>query len=515
MSYRNPKIIDDKSGLIVSQAIDKATATIGQSIVAFGAEEKRREGIRKEEQERRDQIFITLANDMAKNSNLFNANISKASAGLRNVLIPRNEKLLQRINDIQIQQRINGNKDPELSKELSNLRTQVADGNAMAQTYIEAASNLSTDMKDPGAFLRGEKTFRNGTDNTSDESAFIYFATGGRPGYTTTWDNDLNVTVSNGEKTYTNTREEFEAKSKNLYITSKGNMRQDENENINKEMYSKTGDLRTDLKFGEAKIGDEIKEGRIYTYSNQPLRTQEVERIISLSAETVGSKLGSLDGDTQAQAIRLNELNINIDEYQNGTAEKKIELIKQFAKTNFLDTKGVEYDEKEGSYSIKGQIGNSTKVKGPNATQILEAEWNKVTTQNFNAFDANDVRLTGKSLADAIINSLPQNRINAGEDGEIKVEANDDGNIVVYTGKVDKVKTQKALDIAYTKFKEEGGTGVAQQPGVVYEKQIYDITTGTTAQRISRLSKYFMTFQKVGYATAEAKAREFLNAPLK
>jgi len=42
MSYRNPKIIDDKSGLIVPQAIEKATATLGKGIVAYGLEEKKR-----------------------------------------------------------------------------------------------------------------------------------------------------------------------------------------------------------------------------------------------------------------------------------------------------------------------------------------------------------------------------------------------------------------------------------------------------------------------------------------
>ena len=506
MSYRNPKIIDDKSGLIVSQAINQATATIGQGIVAFGAEEKRREETRKKEQEKRDQIFINLANDMAKNSDLFNANISKASAGLRNVLIPRNEKLLQKINDIQIQQRINGNKDPELSKELSNLRTQVADGNAMAQTYIGVASNLSTDMKDPGAFLRGEKTFRNGADDTSDESAFIYFATGGRPGYTTTWDGDLNVTVSDGKKTYTNTREEFEAKSKNLYIISKGNMRQDENETINKEMYNKTGDLRTDLKVGEAKIGDEIKAGRLYTYSNQPLNTAEVERIITLNAENIGSKLGSLDGDKQAQAIRLRELNIDTDEYQNGTAEKKIELIKQFAETNFLDTKGVEYNKEEGSYSLVGQIGNSTKVnvtesslteKDRNAKiNVINKSWNNLTK------DVDFSTLSAKQRAQYIVNSLPV----LGGFG-----FNEDGNIVIPSNEID-----KAAMLTIPEFIENEDTGATDVPNPAFAKKIMkpgkiiNIADGNSIERINVLTPLLAETFGLNYQQAEDQARIFL-----
>ena len=54
MSYRNPKIIDDKSGLIVSQAMEKASGTLAQGVVAFGAEEKRREEVLEQENKRRD-----------------------------------------------------------------------------------------------------------------------------------------------------------------------------------------------------------------------------------------------------------------------------------------------------------------------------------------------------------------------------------------------------------------------------------------------------------------------------
>ena len=65
MSYRNPKIIDDKSGLIVSQAIEKASGTLAQGIAVFGAEVKRREEVLKKENERRNDIYIGLANEMS------------------------------------------------------------------------------------------------------------------------------------------------------------------------------------------------------------------------------------------------------------------------------------------------------------------------------------------------------------------------------------------------------------------------------------------------------------------
>jgi len=428
MSYKNPRIIDDKSGLIVSQAINQATTTLGQGIAAFGVEEKRREEVRKKEQEKRDKIFITLANEMATDSNLFNKSISKASEGLRSVLIPRNEKLLQRINDIKIQQQINNNKDPNLSKELSNLRAQVADGNAAAQTYIGTASLLSADMKDPGAFQRGEKTFRIGPDGSSKESEAIYFATGGSPGYTTTWNPDLSVTVSDGTTQYTNTREEFEAKSKNLIITKKTNMRVEQNKFIKNELYNADGEILSSVTNGEAVIGDERNDGRIYTYSTQVLNTNQADRIIKTNAEIVGSTIDSFEGDKQAQALRLKDLNLNVDEYQNNTDEGRQEMIRGFAERNFLDGGNV---KKEGdTYVIKTQIGNPTKITSTKPDKYVEERLKtlkpiyeniKVISQKSDWLEKANRK---EAITDRIIGSLAIDPT-AG----MKLSATDDGNL--------------------------------------------------------------------------------------
>jgi len=522
MSYRNPKIIDDKSGLIVSQAIDKATATLGQGIVAFGAEEKRREEVRKKEQERRDKIYIGLANDMAKDSTLFNEGISKGSTELRNTLIPRNEMLLKRINDIQIQQQINGNRDPELSKELSNLRIQISDGNNFAESFMETAALLTKTMEDPQAFVLGEKTFTM-IDGSQDESETIFNAIGGNPNYTRSFTSDLSVIVTNKTtgQSFKNTREQFEAKAKNLYITKKTNTSVLQTKIMNDKIYNKDGSISHFLLDGQggATMGQEPDgTGYVARYKTQPLNDAAVNNIKNALLDDTFAFVESFVSK-QEQGLYLKDIGItgeNLKDYQNADSESRKRLLKGSRDLIFNKNSGITQDIK-GNYVIKKQIGNSTKVKGPNAAQIREAEWSKVTTQNFNPFDDNGVRVAGQSLAEAIINSLPQNRINAGEDGEIKVEANSDGNIVVYTGKIDKDKTQKASDKLFADlFNNKNSAAVTgKAPDLVYETQIYDITTGTNAERISRLSKYFMTSQKVGYATAEAKAREFLNAPLK
>ena len=83
MSYRNPKIIDDKSGLIVPQAIEKATATLGKGIVAYGLEEKKRAAEQKKIDDKNNQTFITLANAHAKNSAIFDAGLTGMSTSMQ------------------------------------------------------------------------------------------------------------------------------------------------------------------------------------------------------------------------------------------------------------------------------------------------------------------------------------------------------------------------------------------------------------------------------------------------
>ena len=111
MSYKNPRIIDDKSGLIVSQAIEKASGTLAQGIAVFGAEEKRREEVLKKENERRNDIYIGLANQLSVDATEFNAKLKEGPENLRNIMIPNTQSLLEQINYIDIDQKINGNKE--------------------------------------------------------------------------------------------------------------------------------------------------------------------------------------------------------------------------------------------------------------------------------------------------------------------------------------------------------------------------------------------------------------------
>ena len=384
MSYKNPKIIDDKSGLIVSQAIDKATATLGQGIVAFGAEEKRREEVRKKEQERRDKIYIGLANDMAKDSTLFNKGISKGSTELRNTLIPRNEMLLKRINDIQVQQQINGNRDPELSKEISNLRIQISDGNNFAESYMETATLLTKTMEDPQAFVLGEKTFTM-IDGSQDESETIFNAIGGNPNYTRSFTSDLSVIVTNKTtgQSFKNTREEFEAKAKNLYITKKTNTADQETTSMKSKIYNKDGSANYLLLKGmpSATIIEESDgKGYVARYKTQILDTDTIDSLKKELRANTFAYVESFVGE-QEQSLYLKDIGITgekLKEYQNGNSNDRKELIKDSSDLLFESNSGV--TKENDKYVIKTKIGNSTKITGGKDTSVIDLD----IIKNFN-----------------------------------------------------------------------------------------------------------------------------------
>ena len=175
MSYRNPKIIDDKSGLIVSQAINQATASLGQGIVAYGAEQKKRREKEALKQKKDAQTIISLANMSSENAALFNNGLKDMSENVRGILITRNERTLKRINEIYIEQQVNNNASPALSKELGFLKGQIAQGNDLAKSIFQTSGQLSDILQDPNAFNDRRKFFKADKDGSTEKSeAMIY-----------------------------------------------------------------------------------------------------------------------------------------------------------------------------------------------------------------------------------------------------------------------------------------------------------------------------------------------------
>ena len=395
MSYKNPRIIDDKSGLIVSQAMEKASGTLAQGMAVFGAEEKRREEVLKKENERRNDIYIGLANQMSIDATEFNAKLKEGPEKLRNFMIPNTQSFLEQINSIDIDQQINKNKDPMLSKRRADLVQQLADANNFAESYITTSSNArKLYSNDPNAFQTGRYTFRefDGTASKAQAST-IFNAIGGIPNYSIDFskgeNNKFNVTVKGDGQAFTMTQEEFLNKSNNLVIKKETNAAVVQSELLNTQLYNTDGGANAKVKEGVSSV-ETYRDGNLeFTVDRQILNTAAVDAINFKSQLDMASYIDSFI-DEQEQALYLKDLNIDPKTYQDNP-NKRTDLIKTaqiglFKADSGVKERRIKREEGEDDlieYYIDTPIGNPTKTTYDKASNKEDdARWWKKNTTN-------------------------------------------------------------------------------------------------------------------------------------
>ena len=456
MSYRNPRIIDDKSGLIVSQAIEKASGTLAQGIAVFGAEEKRREEVLKKENERRNDIYIGLANQLSVDATEFNAKLKEGPENLRNIMIPNTQSLLEQINYIDIDQKINGNKDPMLSKRRADLVQRLTDANTFAESYITTASNARQLYgNDPNAFQTGKYTFRefDGTASNAQAST-IFNAIGGIPNYSIDFskgeDNKFNVTVKGDGQSFTMTQEDFLNKSNNLVIKKETNAAVVQSELLNTQLYNADGGASARVRDGKSSVKT-YRDGNLeYTVNRQMLNTAEVNAVNLKSQLEMASYIDSFI-DKQEQALYLEDLNIDPKEYQ-GNPDKRNDLIKTAQIGLFKADSGVKERIIKGGegeddlieYYIDTPIGNPTKIttSAPSDKQDDAAYWKNNTTNLFN---------TTRTTAEIMPEVLPVQIGSSFQGGKItKLEWGADSVTVSFSGPSDADVDPDAPATSYT-----------------------------------------------------------------
>ena len=97
MSYRNPQIIQDRSGEIIPQALAQATGAIAQGVAKFGAEQKREREKRELERKQFNQNMIKLSNEQAADASLFNKGLEGMSDSMRQQMVLGNNSALYRL----------------------------------------------------------------------------------------------------------------------------------------------------------------------------------------------------------------------------------------------------------------------------------------------------------------------------------------------------------------------------------------------------------------------------------
>ena len=372
MSYRQPQIIQDKSGMIIPQALAQASGAVAKGIQTFGVEEKKRKAEEKKKAEQDNRQLIAIGNAHAKDSAIFNAGLKDMSESMRNTLITRNERSLNRIDEIKRAQIINGNSSPALSKELGGLQQNILEGNSLAKTMIATSGNLDTLLKE---YEKMGKTmfYRNGEDGTNERSRAIVLGFGGAPGYDAAMIEEggklyAQVTDKQSKKVFKIEASQFQSIADDLIVNAvdiEGQM-----STINSQgTFNKDGSLATSLTVAagkESALSSRMDGNKTKVfYRDTTLNQLAVAAVKNKSFENALATIESSADDSQLEQITLGKIGISGGKYETyknlGSREEKNAMIKESSNEFFdkqLSQKGI--INEDGNYIYRKDIQKET-----------------------------------------------------------------------------------------------------------------------------------------------------------
>tara|TARA_R110000868_G_scaffold35686_1_gene127617 strand:+ start:268 stop:1758 length:1491 start_codon:yes stop_codon:yes gene_type:complete len=372
MSYRQPQIIQDKSGMIIPQALAQASGAVAKGIQTFGVEEKKRKAEEKKKAEQDNRQLIAIGNAHAKDSAIFNAGLKDMSESMRNTLITRNERSLNRIDEIKRAQIIDGNTSPALSKELGGLQQNILEGNSLAKTMIATSGNLDTLLKE---YEKMGKTmfYRNGEDGTNERSKAIVLGFGGAPGYDAAMIEEggklyAQVTDKQSKKVFKIEASKFQSIADDLIVNAvdiEGQM-----STINSQgTFNKDGSLATSLTVAagkESALSSRMDGNKTKVfYRDTTLNQLAVDAVKNKSFENALATIEASADDSQLEQITLGKIGISGDKYETyknlESREEKSAMIKESSDEFFnkqLSQKGI--INEGGNYIYRKDIQKET-----------------------------------------------------------------------------------------------------------------------------------------------------------
>ena len=392
MSYRQPQIIQDKSGMIIPQALAQASGAVAKGIQTFGEEEKKRKAEEKKKAEQDNRQLIAIGNAHAKDSAIFNAGLKDMSESMRNTLIARNERSLNRIDEIKRAQIINGNSSPALSKELGGLQQNILEGNSLAKTMIATSGNLDTLLKE---YEKMGKTmfYRNGEDGTNERSKAIVLGFGGAPGYDAAMIEEggklyAQVTDKQSKKVFKIEASQFQSIADDLIVNAvdiEGQM-----STINSQgTFNKDGSLATSLTVAagkESALSSRMdgNKTKIF-YKDTTLNQLAVDAVKNKSFENALATIEASEDDSQLEQITLGKIGISGDKYETyknlESREEKNAMIKESSNEFFdkqLSQKGI--INEGGNYIYRKDIQKET-VSSEGSSGQKQINFNTANTE--------------------------------------------------------------------------------------------------------------------------------------
>lgn len=343
MSYRNPQIIQDRSGEILAKGFSQAAESIAQGITTLGVQRRKEREKRELEDKQFNKDLIALSNEKAKNAAIFNKGLKGVSESMRQEMLKANEDALQKIYEIKRAQ-LSGNSDPALADELAREQMKITGYNEMVEAGIGATTGLNEAVDNYEEC--GRTIFlANGKDGTKDESRTLFFAWGGAEGYEKGFryeDGDMVAyarKIGEGNKEYVIPRSEFSERMLNL-TKQMDNVEVNASERVAQGFFQDEGkgkDLLTTIKV-DNKVEFEINEaGEKRRVEKQYFDTEFIDTQKLKSFNEIKADLDSVDGDSQQQQFYLDTLLIDYtpEGWQEMNDEEKAKILNDVNDTIF------------------------------------------------------------------------------------------------------------------------------------------------------------------------------------
>ena len=393
MSYRNPQIIQDRSGEIIPQAIAQATGAIAKGITTLGVQRRKEREKRELEDKQFNKDLIVLSNEKAKNASIFNKGLKGVSESMRQEMLKANEDALQKIYEIKKAQ-LSGNSDPALADELARQQMKITGYNEMVQAGIGATTSLNEAVDNYEEC--GRTIFlANGKDGTKDESRTLFFAWGGAEGYEKGFryeDGEMVAyakEIGEGNKEYVIPRSEFSERMLNL-TKQMDNIEVNSSERVAKGFFEDEGkgtNLLSTIKV-DTKVEIEKNEaGENRRIEKQYFDTEFVEAQKIKSFDEIKADLDSVDGDSQQQQFYLDTLLIDYtpEGWQELGDEEKSKVLNDVNDTVFNNRLKMKQSA-DGRYyrELKNTPAAADKTSGADgykfAAQYTDAQINKMVS---------------------------------------------------------------------------------------------------------------------------------------
>jgi len=377
MSYRNPQIINDQSGMIMAEGIAGFAGSIAKSIDARGKKLQ----AAKEKKEKEDAVIskqvTVLANQKIEGDSSFVAGLTDLGESIASTLGTYYEGLTTANFDLKTFD-LEGKSNPQSAKQISANLIKMEQAKALGIDMIATTQELpdlidNYEAVNKTIFLKEMPDPNTGEVNTNLAKAIIW-GFSGEKGYKASMeeiDGELYaVAVDKDGTKYSIPSRDFKNITENLTLEKKNNAAEAQIQFTSNELRDGKGNLNQSL------INEKIPYNRPGSDGIQRIGTRNLLNLTTVetakknAAMDTQALLTSVKGNTQLRNLYLADLNIDSADYEDADEKGRVAMVVKrsnelFDKSSGLILEDGNYyvDIEEKSYKIKETNTTSSSTK--------------------------------------------------------------------------------------------------------------------------------------------------------